>query len=321
MFFYSRVASRKSHRITLYAVGGVLITWTVAWFFVSFWYYTRWRRQRRSNAYTRNRQDFWVQHLEKLFGPQPATITRLRLSARAEYYLLFKAPFMQLLISPSWLFLFQSYLRWRSAIRKRVSCCLKVHCAVISISLLTCCCLFQVGLLVVYAIGFISLGATITRLTQATNLYFYGSSDVFLEARATFVMYSVWNALEVNTAIICANLPAFVPLIRNRSLLPTSAATPKVYHYPSDKSGSSFNKSGYSNGSRSSPSAVEKSIFSDVAAEDNIHMRTDINVIYDPRNVVWGLLSFLLFIPYLTLCFLFYNFHYSPALCLIHYEC
>ena len=141
-------------------------------------------------------------------------------------------------------------------------------------------------MLVVYAIGFISLGATITRLVQATTLYFYGSSEVFLEARATYVMYSVWNALEVNTAIVCANLPAFVPLIRNRSFMPSSASTPKVYHYPSDKSGSSFNKSEYSNTSRNAPSTMEKSIINDSVADDNIYLRTDIKVMYDRYYVV-----------------------------------
>ena len=143
-----------------------------------------------------------------------------------------------------------------------------------------------VGLLVVYAIGFISLGATITRLTQATTLYLNGSSDVFLEARATFVMYSVWNALEVNTALICANLPAFVPLIRNRSFMPSSASRPKVYHYASDKSGSSSHKSGYSDSSRHAPSALEKSIIDNSGTNDNIHVGTEINVMYDRRNII-----------------------------------
>lgn len=99
-------------------------------------------------------------------------------------------------------------------------------------------------------------------------------------------MYSVWNALEVNTALICANLPAFVPLIRNRSFMPSSASRPKIYHYPSDKSGSSYNKSGYSNTSRHAPSALEKSIMNDSVMDDNIHVGTEINIKYDRHNFI-----------------------------------
>ena len=140
--------------------------------------------------------------------------------------------------------------------------------------------------MIVYAIGFISLAATITRLSQATNLYLNGSSDVFLEARATYVMYSVWNALEVNTALVCANLPAFVPLIRNRSFMPSSASRPKVYHYPSGKSGSSFNKSGYSGASRHAPSGLEKSTMNESVTDDGIHVGTEINIMYNRHNVI-----------------------------------
>ncbi len=142
----------------------------------------------------------------------------------------------------------------------------------------------KIGLLIVYAVGFISFGATITRLVQAVNLFINGASDVFLEARALFVMFSVWNALEVNTAIICANLPAFVPLIRNRSLKPTSTTSkPSAYHYGSTgKSGSHF-KSANSSATRSTPGSLEKSAID--YGDDGIHLTTDINVKFD-KNMI-----------------------------------
>lgn len=142
------------------------------------------------------------------------------------------------------------------------------------------------GLLLVYSVGFISFGATLTRLVQSVITYRGGGSKDFFEQRASYVLYSVWNSLEVNTALICANLPAFVPLFRVKSVMSARGAS-TARGGSSSKPGMS-SRPGYPAGLNSFTSRNYHEKSPDSASDDQterIMLTTKIDVEYEQQQV------------------------------------
>lgn len=72
--------------------------------------------------------------------------------------------------------------------------------------------ILTVGLLIIYALSFLSLAATIVRLYM---VFKYDQAENLLDGGVARLDYSCWTVVEIVTAIICANLPATSSLIRH----------------------------------------------------------------------------------------------------------
>ena len=87
-----------------------------------------------------------------------------------------------------------------------------------------------VGLIIVYAISFVSLVATAMRLYKVTS-FFYTSGP---NAGAVKAELSYWTVIELTTAIFCANLPALSSLLKfARGQVATTSARKASYPTPS----------------------------------------------------------------------------------------
>lgn len=60
-------------------------------------------------------------------------------------------------------------------------------------------------------IGFFSFATTLVRLVQAVQ--FREISD-YVQRESKLTIFSIWSAIETNTALICANLPALSALLK-----------------------------------------------------------------------------------------------------------
>ena len=60
-------------------------------------------------------------------------------------------------------------------------------------------------------LGFFSFATTIVRLVQAVT--FRAVTD-YVERESKLTIFSIWSAVETNTALICANLPALSALLK-----------------------------------------------------------------------------------------------------------
>ena len=74
--------------------------------------------------------------------------------------------------------------------------------------------------MVIYALSFLSLAATITRLVKVAQ--FVQSTDV-VDQMVRRLDYTYWAIIEIMTAIMCANLPAMPSLVRHVSRGPFKA--------------------------------------------------------------------------------------------------
>ena len=70
------------------------------------------------------------------------------------------------------------------------------------------------GLIIIYALSFLSLAATIVRLYMVVV---YNSAEGILHGGIARLDYICWTNVEMTTAITCANLPAMSSLIRQFS--------------------------------------------------------------------------------------------------------
>ena len=90
----------------------------------------------------------------------------------------------------------------------------------------------QVGLIVVYCLGFFTLATTLTRLGEGIR---YTLLDSLVEKLQDCLAFSVWAIVEANTALICANLPALSALLKwvyrthRENTKATSAFQPGTY--------------------------------------------------------------------------------------------
>lgn len=60
-------------------------------------------------------------------------------------------------------------------------------------------------------LGFFSFGTTIVRLVQAVQ--FRAVTD-YVQRESKLTIFSIWSAVETNTALICANLPALSAMLK-----------------------------------------------------------------------------------------------------------
>ena len=68
------------------------------------------------------------------------------------------------------------------------------------------------GLIAVYMLGFFSFSTTVLRLYQAIT--FREVTDT-VQRESKLTIFSIWSAIETNTALICANLPAVSALVKS----------------------------------------------------------------------------------------------------------
>lgn len=79
-----------------------------------------------------------------------------------------------------------------------------------------------VGLIIIYLLSFLSLGATIARLVIIVRSQQLIDRENLLQLMAQRINFAYWAIIEVTTIIICANLPTMPVLARSiRPLLRT----------------------------------------------------------------------------------------------------
>lgn len=71
------------------------------------------------------------------------------------------------------------------------------------------------GLLIIYLLSFLSLGATLARLAILIKNAQIDGKNELLEIMARRIKYTYWAVIEVTTVIICANLPTMPVLVHN----------------------------------------------------------------------------------------------------------
>ena len=72
-----------------------------------------------------------------------------------------------------------------------------------------------VGLLIIYLLSFLSLGATLAQLVNIVQNVELGNVYDPVEAMSHRIKYIYWAIVEVTTLIICANLPTMPVLVHN----------------------------------------------------------------------------------------------------------